>query len=116
VVITTAAVPGKKAPVLITEEMVKRDGAGVGDCGPGRGARRQLRMTEAGEVVKHGVTLGRSEPAVDGAIPREPDVREEHRDVPAAHCEGGTIDYETEDEILRETLLTRGGAVVHPRE
>ena len=48
VVITTAAVPGKKAPILITREMVDAHGAGVGDCGSRGGARRQLRTDAAG--------------------------------------------------------------------
>ncbi len=44
VVITTAAVPGKKAPILITREMVASHGAGIGDCGYRGRARRQLRI------------------------------------------------------------------------
>ena len=44
VVITTAAVPGKKAPVLITAAMVAGMAAGGGAGGPGRRAGRQLRV------------------------------------------------------------------------
>ena len=43
VVITTAAVPGKKAPVLVTEDMVQGDAPGLGDRRPRRRAGRQLR-------------------------------------------------------------------------
>ncbi len=43
VVITAAVIPGKKSPVLITGEMVKRHGARISDRGSGCRARRQLR-------------------------------------------------------------------------
>jgi len=58
VVITTAAVPGKKAPVLITEEMVKgmSPGSVIVDIAAERGGNCEL--TKAGEVtVQHGVTI-----------------------------------------------------------
>ena len=42
VVITTAAIPGKKSPVLVTADMAAR-WAGLGDCRSGGRARRQLR-------------------------------------------------------------------------
>ncbi len=43
VVITTAAVPGRKAPVLVTARGGRRDGARQRDRRPGRRDRRQLR-------------------------------------------------------------------------
>ena len=43
VVITTAQVPGRRAPILVTEEHDCPDEAGVGDCRYRRRARRQLR-------------------------------------------------------------------------
>ncbi|KGE71962.1 Re/Si-specific NAD(P)(+) transhydrogenase subunit alpha [Spirochaeta lutea] len=58
VVITTAAIPGKKSPVLITEEMVKemQPGSVVVDLAVERGGNCEL--SEAGKtVVKHGVTI-----------------------------------------------------------
>ena len=48
VVITTAAVPGKKAPVLITTEMASAMATGFRDCRHRRRARRQLRTDAAG--------------------------------------------------------------------
>ena len=47
VVITTAAVPGKKAPILITARNGGAHGAGLGDRGYRRRARRQLRAHPA---------------------------------------------------------------------
>ncbi len=58
VVITTALVPGKKAPVLITEEMVQamRPGSIVVDLAAEQGGN--CAITEPGqEVVKHGVLI-----------------------------------------------------------
>jgi NAD(P) transhydrogenase subunit alpha len=46
-VITTAAVPGKKAPILITAEMANALHAGLGDRRYGRRARGQLRTDAA---------------------------------------------------------------------
>ena len=58
VVITTAAVPGKKAPTLVTAEMVEgmAPGSVIVDLAAEQGGNCEL--TEPGEVVvKHGVTL-----------------------------------------------------------
>ena len=58
VVITTALVPGQKAPVLITEEMVAgmRPGSVIVDLAAEQGGN--CALTEAGrDVVKHGVTV-----------------------------------------------------------
>jgi NAD(P) transhydrogenase subunit alpha len=58
VVITTALVPGKRAPVLVTEEMVRgmRPGSVLVDLAAEQGGNCDL--TEAGkDVVKHGVLI-----------------------------------------------------------
>ncbi|EAW33600.1 Re/Si-specific NAD(P)(+) transhydrogenase subunit alpha, partial [Lyngbya sp. PCC 8106] len=58
VVITTAQVPGRKAPVLVTEEMVTqmKPGAVVVDLAASQGGN--CECTEAGkDVIKHGVTI-----------------------------------------------------------
>ena len=58
VVITTAQVFGKKAPIFITEDMVKmmREGSVIVDIAAEQGGN--CALTEAGKtVVKHGVTI-----------------------------------------------------------
>jgi NAD(P) transhydrogenase subunit alpha len=58
VVITTALIPGRPAPVLVTEDMVKsmKPGSVIVDLAAPQGGNCPL--TEAGQtVVKHGVTL-----------------------------------------------------------
>ena len=83
VVITTAAVPGKKAPILITREMVARmaPGSVIVDIAAERGGNCEL--TRAGETVEYnGVQHRRSgQSAVHGSVSRQPDVRQEHRHV-----------------------------------
>ena len=58
IVITTALIPGRAAPVLVTEDMVKSMKAGsvIIDLAAPQGGNCPL--TEAGQtVIKHGVTL-----------------------------------------------------------
>jgi NAD(P) transhydrogenase subunit alpha len=63
VVISTALIPGRAAPVLITEEMVKsmKPGSVIVDLAAGKGANGvggNCPLTEADQtVIKHGVTL-----------------------------------------------------------
>jgi NAD(P) transhydrogenase subunit alpha len=63
VVVTTALIPGRAAPVLVTEDMVKsmKPGSVIVDIAAGRGASGSdgnCSLTEAGRtVVKHGVTI-----------------------------------------------------------
>jgi NAD(P) transhydrogenase subunit alpha len=58
IVITTALIPGRAAPVLVTEEMVQamKPGSVIVDMAAAQGGNCPL--TEAGTtVIKHGVTL-----------------------------------------------------------
>jgi NAD(P) transhydrogenase subunit alpha len=57
-VITTALIPGRKAPVLVTADMVKsmRPGSVIVDMAVGQGGNCELSEKDA-TVVKHGVTL-----------------------------------------------------------
>jgi len=58
VVITTAAVPGKKAPILVTARDGRRHAPRFGRRRPRGGAGRQLRADPTGETVIHrGVTV-----------------------------------------------------------
>ena len=58
IVISTALIPGRAAPVLITEEMVKSMKAGSVIVDMAAPAGGNCPLTEAGKtVVKHGVTL-----------------------------------------------------------
>jgi len=117
VVITTAAVPGKKAPVLVTAEMVAQMSAGsvLVDVAAERGGNCEL--TRPGEtVVAHGVTiLGPTD--LPGQIPR--DASQLYAKNIATFLQylvkERQVHFDMDDEIVRETLITRDGKVVHPK-
>jgi NAD(P) transhydrogenase subunit alpha len=117
VVITTAVVPGKKAPVLVTAEMVRgmAPGSVIVDLAAERGGNCEL--TRANEtIVEHSVTIvGRINLA--GTVPY-------HASQMYARnlstflqllVKGGKMNLNLQDDIIRETLLTRNGEVVQPR-
>jgi NAD(P) transhydrogenase subunit alpha len=115
-VITTAAVPGKKAPILITKEMV--DGMPPGsvlvDLAAERGGNCEL--TRAGETVVHkGVTiLGPLN--IPTTIPYHASQMYAKNIVTfLLHLlDEEELKLDLEDEITAGTLITRGGEVVHP--
>jgi H+-translocating NAD(P) transhydrogenase subunit alpha len=122
VVITTALIPGKPAPILLTTEMVDAmaPGSVVVDLAAERGGNCEL--TKPDEVVRHrGVTiLGPSNPAT--LVPyHASQMYSKNITTFLAHLLGKdgaaqtTLPINADDEITRETLLTRGGEVVHAR-
>jgi NAD(P) transhydrogenase subunit alpha len=117
IVITAAVIPGKKSPILVTEEMVRgmAPGSVLLDLAAERGGNCEL--TVAGEtVVRHGVTLiGRIN--VASGVPYHAS-QMYARNVTAflLHLvKEGQLRLDLEDEIVRETLLTRDGEVVNAR-
>jgi NAD(P) transhydrogenase subunit alpha len=124
IVVTTAAVPGKKSPVLITADMVAGmpPGSIIVDLAAERGGNCEL--TKADETVQaNGVTiLGPTN--LPGTVPHDASqmyarnittfllhlARRDKGDESPAR-----VRLETDDEITRETLVTRDGAVVHDR-
>ena len=122
VVITTALIPGKRAPILLTTEMVEAmaPGSVVVDLAAERGGNCEL--TKPDEVVTHkGVTiLGPSNPPA--LVPyHASQMYSKNITTFLAHLLGKdgaaqpSLPINVDDEITRETLLTRGGDVVHPR-
>ena len=83
-VITTALVPGRPAPELITEEAVRGMRHGLRDRRPRRRGRRQLRGDRARQDGRRRRRHHRrpDEPAGDDARPREPDVLAERPGLP----------------------------------
>ena len=117
VVITTAVIPGKKAPVLVTEDMVKgmAPGSVIVDLAAERGGNCEI--TEAGKtVVKHGVTIVGAINLAAG-VPYHASMMYA-RNITAflTHLiKDQKLNLNLEDEIVRETLLTRGGEIVQAR-
>jgi len=117
VVITAAVVPGKKPPVLVTREMVERmsPGSVIVDLAAERGGNCEL--TQAGQRISdHGVTI-------IGYINVASTVPYHASQMYARNLAAfllhlgkeGTPNLDLDDEITRETLLTRGGEVVNAR-
>jgi proton-translocating NAD(P)+ transhydrogenase subunit alpha len=122
VVITTALIPGKRAPILVTREMVEAmaPGSVVVDLAAERGGNCELTVPD--EVVSHrGVTIiGPSNPPA--LVPyHASQMYSKNITTFLLHLLGkdgaqqATLPLSTDDEITRETLLTQGGDVVHPR-
>ncbi len=116
VVITTAAVPGKKAPCLVTAEMVQAMPAGsvIVDLAAERGGNCEL--TKPGnDVVSHGVTiLGPAN--LPSTVPRHASQMFSNNVVTFLKglIKEGKLVLDMTDECLAGTLVTRGGEVVHP--
>jgi H+-translocating NAD(P) transhydrogenase subunit alpha len=117
VVITAAVIPGKESPVLVTEEMVKSmaPGSVILDLAAERGGN--CALSQPGEnIVRHGVTIiGRINMA--SGVPYHAS-QMYARNITAflLHLvKGGNLLLNLEDEIVRDTLLTRGGEVVNAR-
>ncbi len=117
VVITTAVIPGKKAPVLVTEEMVKGMALGsvIVDLAAERGGNCDI--TEAGKtVVKHGVSII-GEINMAKGVPYHASMMYA-RNVTSflTHLiKDQKLNLNLADEIVRETLLTRDGEIVNAR-
>ena len=117
VVISTAAVPGKKAPILITAEMVSSmtPGSVIVDLAAERGGNCELTKPNH-SVVAHGVTIHGPE-NLAGTVPyHASQMYAKNISTFLLHLiKKGEIKIDLEDEITKETLLTRDGDVVHPR-
>jgi len=117
VVITTAVVPGKKAPVLVTAEMVRgmAPGSVIFDLAAERGGNCEL--TRAGQtVVEYGVTIiGRINVASEVSFHASQMYSRNITAFLLNLIKDGKLRPDTEDDIIRETLLTRGGEIVNRR-
>ena len=117
VVITTAAVPGAKAPTLLTDEMVKGmpKGSVIVDLAAETGGNCVL--TVPGEtIMKHGVTII-GETNIPATMPNHASQMFSKNMVAfLLHVtKDGSLDLDIEDDIIRETLLTHNGKVVNAK-
>jgi NAD(P) transhydrogenase subunit alpha len=115
VVITTALIPGQRAPVLITEEMVRemRPGSVVVDLASEQGGN--CALTEPGkEVVKYDVLIS--------GLTNLPSTVPFHASQMYARTvtnyllhliKGGKLNLDLADELTRGPLVTHQGEVVH---
>jgi proton-translocating NAD(P)+ transhydrogenase subunit alpha len=117
VVISTAAVPGKKAPVLITGEMVDAmpPGSVIVDVAAEQGGNCEI--TRAGEeVVRNGVTvIGPVNLAASVPYHASLMFARNVSNFLALVVKDGALKVDTADDIVRETLVAQGGEVVGAR-
>jgi NAD(P) transhydrogenase subunit alpha len=117
VVITTALVPGKKAPVLVTADMVRGmvPGSVIFDLAAERGGNCEL--TSPGEtIVAHGITIiGRTNVAASVPYHASQMYARNLTSFLLNLVKDGKVRPASEDDIIRETLLTRDGEIVNAR-
>ena len=117
IVVTTAAIPGRKAPVLVTTEMVEamQPGSVVVDLAAERGGN--CETTQPGRTIDHqGV-------AVLGPCNLPSDIPVHASEMFSKNIvtflqllvQDGKLNIDTDDEIIRETLLTRSRDVINNR-
>ena len=119
IVITTALIPGRPAPKLITEEMIAamRPGSVIVDLAAERGGNTALTRPGEKFVTGNGVTIlgylniaGRLAATASSLYARnllafaEAFIDKTNK----------TLAVNWDDEIVKATLLTKGGALVHP--
>lgn len=114
--ITTALVPGRPAPKLITEAMVQRmrPGAVIVDMAVAQGGNCEL--SEAGKTVeKHGVSIVGPE-NLPATVPADASVMYS-RNVQTLllHLtKEAKLELDLEDEITKGAMLTHQGQIMHP--
>jgi len=118
VVITTAAIPGKRSPILVTADMVKAmaPGSVIVDLGAERGGNCEL--TQGGKtVVQHGVTIVGPLNLTTTVPYHASQMYAKNLATFLQHLldKEGKLVVDTADEITSGTLLCQGGDVVHPR-
>jgi len=118
VVITTAAVPGRKAPILITREMVQvmSHGSVIVDLAAERGGN--VEVTKPGEtIVEHGVTVigPLNLPATVPNHASQMYGRNIVTFLKNMMTKEGALNIDVKDEITRDSLVVRDGEVVNAR-
>ncbi|MEW6749980.1 MAG: Re/Si-specific NAD(P)(+) transhydrogenase subunit alpha [Candidatus Latescibacterota bacterium] len=116
VVITTAAVPGRPAPLLIIAEAVRAmaPGSVIVDLAAERGGNCEL--TQPGRAVEVGGVQVIGPLNLPAEVPYHASQMYAHNVAAFLRhlVRDGAVQYDLEDEITRQTLVLRDGAVVHP--
>lgn len=118
IVICTALIPGRAAPVLVSEEMVEtmKPGSIIVDLAVEQGGNCPL--SKPGEIVEHGGVRILGHLNVPGRLAADASALYAKNLLnfiePLVDSESGALSVDWEDEIITGTALTRDGAVVHP--
>ncbi len=117
IVITTAAVPGKQSPLLITQAAVEGmpPGGVIVDLAAERGGNCELTKPDQ-RVVHHGVViLGPTNLASEAPTHASQMFSNNITRFLSNMLKDGRVEINLEDQVIKETLTTRDGEVVHPR-
>ncbi|MBL8712039.1 MAG: Re/Si-specific NAD(P)(+) transhydrogenase subunit alpha [Alphaproteobacteria bacterium] len=118
IVITTALIPGRKAPVLVSDEMVKsmKPGSVIVDLAVEQGGN--VSLAKSGEVVDVGGVKIVGHPNMPSRIAVDASALYARNLVnfltPLVDKESKNLKINWEDEIVKATVLTRDGEIVHP--
>jgi NAD(P) transhydrogenase subunit alpha len=118
IVICTALIPGRPAPLLVTRAMAEsmRPGSIIVDLAVEQGGNCEL--SRAGEIVDHGGVRIIGHRNVPGRLPVDASALYARNlfnfVAPFVNAENGVVDIDWEDELVTGTALTRDGSVVHP--
>lgn len=118
IIITTAAVPGAKSPILVTADMVKKmkPGTVIVDLAAERGGNCEL--TKLNEVVNVGGVIILGPENVPSTIPFHASQmygKNLENLLGLMINKEGEFNLDFEDEIISETVISHGGEVRHPR-
>ena len=116
VVITTAAIPGRASPLLITAEMVDAmaPGSVVVDLASERGGNCAVAQSDV-EVDRGGVTVLAPTDLVSRCARHASQMFSRNLVAFLRHlAPDGEVDIRADDEIVAAMLVARGGDVVHP--
>jgi NAD(P) transhydrogenase subunit alpha len=116
-VITTAAIPGKKSPILVTAEMVAKmaPGSVIVDLAAERGGNCELTKADQ-RVVEHGVTIfGPTNLPSEAPYHASQMYAKNICTFLLNLVKEKQVQINPEDEIIRDTLIGRDGKVVNER-
>jgi len=118
IVITTALIPGRPAPKLITKAMVEsmKPGSIIVDLAAERGGNCEL--TKPGDIADHGGVRIAGPINLAGSVPVNASALYSRNLLtfltPFIDKESGDFKIDWDDELVKGTLLTKDGKVVHP--
>ncbi len=112
-VITTAMIPGRRSPVLITEDQVKQmqNGAVIIDLAAAQGGNCELSAMNK-TVIKHGVKIIGTTIAPESVSTNASDLYAKNTFNYLVHLsEGSQFKWDLEDQIVDETLIVYNGEI-----
>jgi NAD(P) transhydrogenase subunit alpha len=117
VVITTAAIPGKRSPLLITKEAVlgMQPGSVIVDLAAERGGNCELTQPDQ-RIIENGVTiLGPTNLPAEAPFHASQMFANNVTKFLLNMVKDGAVWLNLDDEIITGTMVTHAGEVTHPR-